>query len=297
MAKIATTQKEVDVHNLLLRKVITDPSTVSKMDSYIRLHGESPMADPYLKAAQVHFIQEKYRAKHKAKVKANFADNDDFNAYVNTREFQGEQELAVEEMEKQNGFLGFDDEETQHFLPLIMAAGAKLLSNPKVRGVISGIGKKIGDKLFHHKNQSRAAQQAQDNASLEAKKAAAINAGIPADVVAQVAPPSISGEELMQLSQSLQESSDKSTGDMVRAFKAMLAQQKSFTGEPATHEQAKIIAQQVVDKHKTNAQKALDSMTDAMNQYKANQTQSALGKNLPLIVILAVGLVLLGRMF
>lgn len=290
-----------DLSQSSLLRIVNDPNVIAKMQAYLRLHNVEPASTPLLMAGQVEQIKRLYRKQYRRDTRKKFTDQESFDAYSKTDGYLVDQEGHVIESEKQRGFYGFDDTETEHLLPLMaLGMAKKFISSPlghKITGAIGKLGGKVLAKITGAKNQQQQADTAQSNADLEQQKANALRAGVPADQVNAVTRlAGLSAGELLQISQKVNDSNDERLSDMVRQLKTQLSEHKNMTGETSKTD-ALTIAQQIIDGHKKSSSKALDALSDAVTNFKSSQTNQAIGKKMPLIIGGIIVAILIGVLF
>ena len=93
-------------------------------------------------------------------------------------------EEFIDQEEAALGFFGFDSqdegEEMQHILPLVALAGAK-----KLLPIIKKVGGKVMQAAKKVKGKAQAAQDINDDVQMKTAQVAAMNAGVPPQVIAK----------------------------------------------------------------------------------------------------------------
>lgn len=165
--------------------IVKSPAIASKMQKYITLHGINPLDTPLKKAAQVLSIRKKYEQMYRDKKRRAFVGSEfDFDRAFNSPEGQAKMEEFIDQEEAALGFFGFDStddgEQMQHILPLVALAGAK-----KLLPVIKKVGGKVLKAAKGIKGKAQAAQDINEDVQLKAAQVAAMNAGVPPQVISK----------------------------------------------------------------------------------------------------------------
>lgn len=168
-----------------LESFIGKPEVVKKMHKYVTLSGRIAHNDPKTMAGQVHFAHEDFLRQYAEARMKDFHSKDAWHQYVKRGDFAKDSEAGVHELERQMGFDGFDDQSTEKFIPLIMAAGAALAKSPKVRTAVMKVGKGIASAVKSKKAKSAQVEKAQGQANKALVVADAITAGVPQNLISQ----------------------------------------------------------------------------------------------------------------
>lgn len=160
---------------------------VPKMKDYLHKHGITKHYEhPQHLAGQVALVKHQYEKEFQDVVKKSFINPVDYQRFLNTPDYERQLDQYETEKEKAKGFLGFDGEDgsdMSHFVPLI--AVAALLKNKKVQGVIKGVGKKVLGAVSKKYKAKQTAKKLQADGEKKVAQAQAIEAGVPANVVAE----------------------------------------------------------------------------------------------------------------
>jgi hypothetical protein len=161
-----------------------------KMIDFLEKHGEKNILkeNPIHLAMQVANIHEGYEDQFLKKIRGKFLTETEFQRFIKSPDYQKMLAKFQEEQAKLKGFFGFDGEDgsdMQTFLPLVALAPVAAKLGKKA---IGGIVKKVGAKALDKAKQKKAAKTTADTLKGEADKkqaqAQAIDAGVPAKVVA-----------------------------------------------------------------------------------------------------------------
>lgn len=180
-----------NIHDRGMESFLGQAPVKEKMTQYVRLHALEPSTDPKTLAGQCAYIHSKLREKYALDRMKHFVDKASWDRYVQSGEFDRDAEQGIQEIEKKNGFVGFDDTTTQGFIPLVMGAVVGLAKNKAVRGAVMKAGGAV-KKLVQSKAKKKAAiaeQKAKaEGATLTAN---ALSAGVPAATIAQISDPNV----------------------------------------------------------------------------------------------------------
>jgi hypothetical protein len=198
-----------NIHDRSIESFLGQEPVKNKMIQYVRMHGYEPSSDPKTLAGQCEFIKDELKKKYAKERMKNFISKADWDRYVQSGEFDRDAEAGIQEMEKKKGFAGFDDQETEKFLPLIAGGVAMLAKSQAVRGVVSKVGSKVKNLVQKKKLKKQAI--AEQNAKADANRATAqaLQAGVPASTIAQIRQPDV----LQAVANTYRESSEKGTSD------------------------------------------------------------------------------------
>lgn len=181
----------------------------NKMIQYVRMFGYEPSNDSKTLAGQISFIKDELKKQYAKERMKNFVSKSDWDRYVRSGEFNRDAVVGVEEIENKKGFMGFDDSETESFVPLVAGAVVGVAKNKKVQAVIGKVGTGVKKLVQKKKLQKKAIAEQNAKADSATLTSKAIQAGVPAATIKQIEKP----EVLREITRVFQDSSEKSTTD------------------------------------------------------------------------------------
>lgn len=187
----AMTFDHTNVHDRGIESFLGQEPVKEKMIQYVRLHGYEPSSDPKTLAGQCAFIREGLRSQYAKDRMKHFVSKTDFDKYVQSGEFDRDAEQGIEEIERKNGFAGFDDEKTQGFIPLVVGAVAALAKSKQVQGVVMKAGTAVKNLVKSKTAKTKAIAEAKAKSASHAIVASAISAGVPASTIKMIKDPAV----------------------------------------------------------------------------------------------------------
>lgn len=239
-----------------LMRFIHSPSVNEVIDRYLINRGLTPAPTPENKAFQVQSVAKKLQTKFKRNKRQKFVGSDEnFEAFAGTESFNEEMQSFVEANERMEGFdgsEGFDSEHFEAFLPAVLpvAKGGSKIAMKAVKAV----GKKMAEKKQKDAKSKAKADNAEARANTEFAKAEAIRAGVPPEIVEQVA--------------------SRVTKDVNAKTRSNLA----ITG--------KLL-------EKAIPQKIMNELAQMKNRYVEEQTRQQVNKMIPIMIIGIVAIIII----
>lgn len=146
-----------------VKTILEDPIVIAKMKDFITKNTSwTPASDSMLLAGQVELAREVLGDRFDEDVKKQFPSQSQYHAFRKSHQYPSQRRYGIKQLEKKNGFAGFDDEETAHFTPLAISSGlidpnasfdddnyAHFLPLDILKGgvkLVKGAAKKIADK-------------------------------------------------------------------------------------------------------------------------------------------------------
>jgi hypothetical protein len=248
------------LNDSILKKIVEDKAVQDKMEALLRLNGVEPVNDPLMRAAQVSSVFDHLKKKYAEKMRFNFTDDSTFENFRGSLDFDEQAEVYADEQLYQMGFLGFDDDETEH---LNILGGVLKLGGKLIKGAVQKVGGAIKKGIEKKMIAKQEAAQAGNTAEIAQARANAISAGIPQSTT----------DEIIQRS---------------------MASVKNRLDSTVDRDELLQVGEKITEGNKKQSAKILDILTDAVDDFKKSEKQQEIGKMMPMIILAVIGFVMLG---